>query len=182
MSLLRDARDENARAQLEEEADRVLAGRPARQAAQAKLPIANRTITETIRMRPAAWMTTRTVSTRVTVAGHVLEPGTTLVSSPYTIHRRPDLFDPPAVQDRHSGPGACTCACTHAQSHPTPRDHESSDRAPCRWPRYQFLGDLREYDSRVLHHVHQSAIRAAPMRIGAPSRTPNRETCIWLCG
>ncbi|MFI0220279.1 cytochrome P450 [Streptomyces lydicus] len=58
-------------------------------------PSRTETITETIRMRSAAWMTTRTVSTRVTVAGRELEPGTTLVSSPYTIHSRPDLFDQP---------------------------------------------------------------------------------------
>ncbi|MFH8631583.1 cytochrome P450 [Streptomyces lydicus] len=174
-----------------------------------------------IRAVPSGAAAAGAVSTRVTVAGRVLEPGTTLASSPYTIHSRPDLFDQPqqfspdrwlpenvatlprgtfvgygrgarrCIGDEYgmqgtalalatiavrwrlelargtdsrplvTGPAlrprSLQCACMHTQSHPTPRDHESSDRVPCRRPRYQFLGDLREYDCRILHHVHQSA-------------------------
>ncbi|WP_024803538.1 cytochrome P450 [Nocardia sp. BMG51109] len=78
-----------------DEADAVLAGRPARHPDLPRLPVTGRVITETMRLWPPAWMITRTTRTRTQLGGYPIEPGTTVVFSPYLLHRRPGAYPDP---------------------------------------------------------------------------------------
>ncbi|MEU7661427.1 cytochrome P450 [Streptomyces lincolnensis] len=65
-----------------------------------RLDLARRVITETLRLYPPGWIFTRTTSAEARLADAVIPSETTLVYSPYLIHRdprfnaRPDFFDP----------------------------------------------------------------------------------------
>ncbi|MFI8231684.1 cytochrome P450 [Streptomyces sp. NPDC085900] len=65
-----------------------------------RLDLARRVITETLRLYPPGWIFTRTTTTEARLAGAVIPPDTTLIYSPYLIHRdarshsRPGSFDP----------------------------------------------------------------------------------------
>jgi cytochrome P450 len=80
---------------LHAEVDTVLAGAPARYEHLPRLELTRRVITETLRIRPIAWIMTRIVSTDTELGGYSLPAGTTVVFSPYLIHHRRDLYEDP---------------------------------------------------------------------------------------
>ncbi|MFE4669517.1 cytochrome P450 [Streptomyces sp. NPDC056716] len=106
---------------LHTEADRVLDGRAATWTDLPRLDLTTRVLTETLRLNPPVWTFTRATTTDTDSAGHPLPAGTTVIISPYVIHRRPDLypdperFDPdrPLSAPRHAsipfGGGAHRC-------------------------------------------------------------------------
>jgi len=80
---------------LHTEADTVLAGHPATHADLPRLDLTHRVITETLRLWPPAWMFTRTVTADTRLGEHHLPAGTTIVYSPYLLHRHPGLYERP---------------------------------------------------------------------------------------
>ncbi|MEU7062916.1 cytochrome P450 [Streptomyces sp. NPDC046161] len=83
------------RADVEAEADTVLAGGPIRHEHLPQLECTRRVITETLRLYPPAWIFTRTTTTDTSLGGHPIPAGTTIAYTPYLIHRRPDLYTSP---------------------------------------------------------------------------------------
>lgn len=75
------------------EVDEVLGGRTATHADVPRLELTHRIITETLRLWPAGWMFTRTVTADTELGGHEITSGTTLVYSAYLIHHHPDLYE-----------------------------------------------------------------------------------------
>lgn len=90
LHLLSESPDDFAR--LREEADRVLAGRAPTPDDLAKLTWARQIVDETLRLYPSGWMLTRTVRTDMSLGGHHLPAGTTVLYSPYGLQNRPDLY------------------------------------------------------------------------------------------
>ncbi|MFI9824359.1 cytochrome P450 [Streptomyces sp. NPDC052013] len=84
---------------LQTELDSVLAGRPPEFEDLPRLPYTARVLTETLRLRPPAWIVTRTTTRETELAGHRLNPGTTVMYSPYLLHHNPDLFPDPEQFD-----------------------------------------------------------------------------------
>ncbi|MGA4844946.1 cytochrome P450 [Streptomyces sp. G5(2025)] len=80
---------------LHAEIDSVLAGRPASVRELPRLEYTRRVFTEVLRLYPPGWMFTRTTTTEAELAGHRLAPGTTILYSPYALHRNPRLFPLP---------------------------------------------------------------------------------------
>jgi len=80
---------------LHAEVDEVLAGRPASFDDVPKLSYTQRFITETVRLYPPGWIFTRRTTAEVELGGHRLAPGTTILISPYTLHRDPEFFPDP---------------------------------------------------------------------------------------
>ncbi|MFF7216523.1 cytochrome P450 [Streptomyces sp. NPDC008238] len=81
------------------EVDTVLGGTAATHAHLPHLPLAERVITETLRLRPPGWFITRVVSADTELAGHRLPAGTTVAYSAYLIHHKPDLYADPEAFD-----------------------------------------------------------------------------------
>ncbi|WP_229914149.1 cytochrome P450 [Streptomyces capitiformicae] len=82
-------------ARLHAEADAVLGGRPATHADLPRLELAGRILTETLRLWPPGWVVTRTCTTDTQLGPHAVSAGTSIVYSPYLLHRRADLFPDP---------------------------------------------------------------------------------------
>ncbi|MPY59752.1 cytochrome P450 [Streptomyces spongiae] len=82
-------------ARIHAEVDAVLGDTPAGLDHLANLQFTSRVVTETLRLYPPGWIFTRTVTRSTELAGCSLTPGTTVIYSPYLIHRRSDLFDNP---------------------------------------------------------------------------------------
>ncbi|GGU81494.1 cytochrome P450 [Lentzea flava] len=86
--------------QLQEEADRVLAGSPARYEHVPQLELTGHVITETLRLWSPAWMFTRITRQDTELGGYHIPAGTTVVYSQHLLHHRddlhaqPDRFDP----------------------------------------------------------------------------------------
>jgi pentalenene oxygenase len=85
--------------QLQAEVDTVLAGRPVVHTDLPRLDLTTRVITETLRLWPPAWMFMRTVTADTQLGGHHLPAGTSVVYSPYLLHRHPSLFERPNAFD-----------------------------------------------------------------------------------
>nr|WP_156055922.1 cytochrome P450 [Nocardia sp. NRRL WC-3656] len=83
------------RDRVHQEVDTVLAGDPADLEHLPELKLTSRVVTETLRLYPPGWILTRTVTTNTRLGGYPVPAGTTVVLSPYLIHRRPDLFTEP---------------------------------------------------------------------------------------
>jgi cytochrome P450 len=77
----------------------VLAGAPAGFEHLPNLRLTGRVIAETLRMYPAGWILTRTVTTATHLGGYAVLPGTTVVLSPYLVHHRRDVFVDPECFD-----------------------------------------------------------------------------------
>ncbi|MFG2907083.1 cytochrome P450 [Kitasatospora sp. NPDC048286] len=83
------------RGRLHAELDTVLDGRPARHEDLPALPLTARIVSETLRLYPPPWILSRTATTDAELGGHRIPAGTTLLFSPYLLHRRADLFPRP---------------------------------------------------------------------------------------
>jgi cytochrome P450 len=80
---------------LRSETDSVLSGAPLSMAQVPALTMADRVITETLRLYPPGWLFTRKVMNDAELGGVSLPAGTTIAYSPYLIHHRPDLYEDP---------------------------------------------------------------------------------------
>ncbi|MET9381324.1 cytochrome P450 [Streptomyces sp. NPDC002928] len=95
---------------VQQEIDSVLAGDPPDESAVARLELTRRVVLETLRLYPQSWLLTRCVATPVELAGRSLPPGTSVVVSPYQLHRQsglfpdPERFDPDRWADGTPGP------------------------------------------------------------------------------
>ncbi|MFJ6619365.1 cytochrome P450 [Kitasatospora sp. NPDC091335] len=83
------------RERLHAELDTVLDGRPARHEDLPALPLTARIVSETLRLYPPPWILSRTATADTELGGHHLPAGSTLLFSPYLLHRRADLFPRP---------------------------------------------------------------------------------------
>lgn len=96
--------------QLHTEIDQILNGDAASLKDLSRLELTGRIITETLRLYPAGWFITRTVTRDTELAGQPLAAGTPLVFSPYLIHHHPghypepEQFDPDRWRDIHGAP------------------------------------------------------------------------------
>ncbi|MCX0274888.1 cytochrome P450 [Nocardia zapadnayensis] len=80
---------------LHQETARVLDGAPARYRDLPDLPLTGHIITEALRLYPPGWLFTRTVTTDTRLGRYDLPAGTSVVYSPYILHRRNDLYRDP---------------------------------------------------------------------------------------
>jgi cytochrome P450 len=84
---------------LRDEAASVLAGRPPTYDDLSRLPYALQVFKETMRLYPPAYVLSRVTLHDVEVGGYLIERGTTVMLSPYAIHRRADYFSDPTHFD-----------------------------------------------------------------------------------
>ena len=84
---------------LRSECDRVLEGRAPAFADLSRLPYALQVLKEALRLYPPIPSVTRYAVRQVEVGGHTFPAGTTFQVSPYTMHRRPNLFPYPELFD-----------------------------------------------------------------------------------
>ncbi|MFF5468616.1 cytochrome P450 [Streptomyces achromogenes] len=91
---------------LRTEVDDTLAGGAAHHRHLPHLPLAQRIITETLRLYPPGWIFTRRTTADTRLAGHLLPAGTTVVYSPYLVHHLADQYPDPEhfVPDRWADP------------------------------------------------------------------------------
>jgi cytochrome P450 len=82
-------------AALRAELKRVLNGRPPAAADLAALPYTDAVVKETLRMYPAAFVTSREPQEDTRVGSHPVPKGRTILISPYVTHRDPRWFDAP---------------------------------------------------------------------------------------
>ncbi|MGW5383244.1 cytochrome P450 [Nocardia sp. NPDC003963] len=80
---------------LHRETSRVLDGTAARYRDLPDLPLTGHIVTEALRLYPPGWLFTRTVTADTRLGGYDLPAGTSLVYSPYLLHRRGDLYENP---------------------------------------------------------------------------------------
>ncbi|QIS18327.1 cytochrome P450 [Nocardia terpenica] len=97
---------------LRAEVDEVLADHAVGPADLPRLSMAKRVISETLRLRPPGWVASRSVTTDTRLGGHLLPAGTSVVISPYLIHRRGDLYPDPERFDPDRWLQARTAAST----------------------------------------------------------------------
>ncbi|CAM5280039.1 cytochrome P450 [Streptomyces abikoensis] len=81
--------------ELSAEARGVLGERAATREDLPRLPLTGRVITETLRLYPPAWLIPRSTTVETELAGMRLPAGSTVVFSPYVVHRRGDLYPEP---------------------------------------------------------------------------------------
>jgi len=82
-------------ARLHDELQRVLNGRPPTVDDLPNLPYTEVIVKETLRLYPAAYVTAREPITDVTLAGHRIPKGRTILIAPYTVHRDPRWYEQP---------------------------------------------------------------------------------------
>jgi len=84
---------------LHHEVDAALAGRNATWNDLPQLPYTRAIISETLRIRPPGWILTRITTADTELGGHFLPAGTTVIYSPYLMHRRVDIYPTPTAFD-----------------------------------------------------------------------------------
>ncbi|MBB5110005.1 cytochrome P450 [Streptomyces spectabilis] len=83
------------RDELHAEVDSVLAGRPARYEDLPQLKVVSRIITESLRIRPPAWLLSRMTTAEIELAGRRIPAGSPILCSVYLMHHLPDVFQDP---------------------------------------------------------------------------------------
>ena len=100
---------------LRAELDQALDGRLPTVADLPQLPFTRAVFEETLRLYPPAWLITRRARERDTVAGIAIPAGTTLIISPFTVHRHagfwtdPERFEPGRFLNGGAGGGPPFC-------------------------------------------------------------------------
>ncbi|ANY07337.1 cytochrome P450 [Pseudonocardia sp. HH130630-07] len=89
------SRHPGVEARLHEEVDAVLGGRTATAEDHPQLPYTNRIVNEALRMYPPVWFITRRATTDTTLGGHHVPAGSSILFSPYALHRDPAVFADP---------------------------------------------------------------------------------------
>ncbi|HEX4101609.1 MAG TPA: cytochrome P450 [Pseudonocardiaceae bacterium] len=89
------ARHPDIERRLHAEVDAVLAGAAASFEDLPKLELTGRALTETLRLYPPIWISTRTTTTDTHLGGHPIPAGSILAYSTYLLHHRPDLYPDP---------------------------------------------------------------------------------------
>jgi cytochrome P450 len=98
-------------AQLQQEADQVLAGRDPGYDDLARLPVTRAVITETLRLYSPVWILPRQAAEDVELDGHRLAAKSRILFSPFAlnrdpdVHREPDRFDPGRWTSHEYRPG-----------------------------------------------------------------------------
>ena len=82
-------------AQLHEEVDRVLGGRPARMQDVPELSLTSRAFSEALRLYPPVWAVGRQAINDCTIAGTPVPKGSVLILSQYVTHRDPRWYQDP---------------------------------------------------------------------------------------
>ena len=77
------------------EIDEVLGGRAPTFEELDKLDYTQRVFSETLRLYPPGWILTRRTNAATMLGGHPLPPGSTILFSPYALHRDPEFFPEP---------------------------------------------------------------------------------------
>ena len=93
------ADDPEVRARLAAEADSVLGERPPSATDYAALTYTRQVMDEALRLYPPAWVVTRRVLADDVLAGAPVPAGALIIVSPYTLHRRADVWDRPEAFD-----------------------------------------------------------------------------------
>ena len=94
---------------LHAEVDEVLSGRTAEYEDLRKLPYTTQLVSETLRYYPPAWILTRRAKHDVDLSGYLIPSGTSIMFSPYVVHRDrnlyqdPDEFDPDRWSPERAG-------------------------------------------------------------------------------
>jgi cytochrome P450 len=89
------AKHDDKRACLFEEVDDVLRGRPPTVDDVSRLPYSRAVVDEALRLYPPAYLQGRQALRDVTIGGHAIEQGTTVLMSQWLIHRDARFFDAP---------------------------------------------------------------------------------------
>ncbi|MEU5161912.1 cytochrome P450 [Streptomyces sp. NPDC020875] len=89
------AENPDVESRLLREVDLVLAGRPARLEDLPALPYTQRVVAEALRLYPPVWFITRRAVTDTRLAGHPVPAGSSILFSPYALHRDPAVFADP---------------------------------------------------------------------------------------
>ncbi|RME84184.1 MAG: cytochrome P450 [Caldilineae bacterium] len=85
----------HVRARLEEEVDRVLAGRPPTVSDLPKLPFTRMVIDEALRLYPPVWGYVRDARDDDIIDGYHIPGGSMVIVTPYITHRHPDFWHNP---------------------------------------------------------------------------------------
>lgn len=83
------------RTRLQDEVDRVLAGRPPALSDLPQLPYARRVLDEALRLYPPAWGISRTALEDDTIGGYRVPTGADVFLCQYVTHRHPDFWENP---------------------------------------------------------------------------------------
>ncbi|MER5943552.1 cytochrome P450 [Streptomyces sp. NPDC001928] len=78
-----------------QEVDSVSCGRLAESEDVADMPYLQGVVAEALRLYPPVWYLTRRTTIDTTLAGHPIPAGTSVMFSPYALHRDPNLFTDP---------------------------------------------------------------------------------------
>ncbi|MFC8278309.1 cytochrome P450 [Streptomyces sp. NPDC057271] len=84
---------------LHDELDKLPTDRPVDLVGIRALDHTRRILLETLRLYPATWLLTRMTTTDHELGGYRLPADTTIIYSPYLIHRRPNIFPDPNLFD-----------------------------------------------------------------------------------
>ncbi|MCA6091850.1 cytochrome P450 [Streptomyces sp. SCA3-4] len=87
--------DDDLDAAVAAEAQKVCGGGPARHEQLPRLTTLTAVVTEAFRIRPSAWLFSRTAVTDTSLGPYRVADGADVLISPYIIHHRPDLFPEP---------------------------------------------------------------------------------------
>lgn len=89
------AANPDVQADLQDEADAVLGGRPATFADYGRLPLTRAVLDEALRLYPPAWLITRRAADADVVGGRELPSSSLVIVSPWLLHRHPDVWSDP---------------------------------------------------------------------------------------
>ncbi|HWG25252.1 cytochrome P450 [Actinospica sp.] len=87
------SRRPEVQAQLQREVDEVLGGRPATYDDVPQLAVANRLLSEVLRLYSPSWLFTRVTTADTELGGHKIPAGTDVLYSPYIINREPKAHE-----------------------------------------------------------------------------------------